>query len=662
MSGSNVKKPADIPAAAAAENTAPRARHNGVNLIVLSADPALIDQLREALAGNHRVWRADDATHAADLVVAAGNASLLVDASLADHDTATLVTRIHQQFPDLPIIVAGRRNDETELAALVSSGTIFRFLHKPASIERIKTFVDATNRRVEERPTEVPAAAPRAETPMPISLRIPDFVSPLAKFDPARVQAFAIRGLAIVAAIGVVYLLASYQPWRGLMSPAPNAETATAAGSPSGKDPAVLKLLDAAGVAFSQGRLIDPPEDNAIALYRSALARDPGNRPALQGLDRVADKLMGVAEKATVDGDFVALANAVDAARSARPDHPRLAFFSAQLEQQRERIAMELSRAPEQVAAATAAANSARAQSLVELSNERIAKGKLVEGNDSALAHLIEARRVDSRNPAVAQGAMALSALLQLRAREAMGAGKTDEAAIWLQHAAALGVDSTRVAALRAEVDKSRQGDSREQRARMLALANQRIAQDRLIEPATDSARHYTDLLRAADPNYPGLAETSALLATRALGEARRLTTDKRIPAAEAMLETAIASGAARADTDAVRSDIAAQQLAATARVPTILQENEMQRLHYVAPRYPNRALNRSIQGWVDVEFIVRADGSTADITVIKGEPSEMFDSAATDAIERWRYQPRMVNGKVIDQRVAMRLRFTLAD
>ena len=136
------------PAAPSAGAPTPATGATGsANVIVLSADPTLIDLLRDSLAGTHRVWRADDASHAADLMVAAGNAVLLVDASLADHDTRGLVTEVHKQFPELAIIVAGRRDDEAQLAPLVSSGAIFRFLHKPASAERIRNFVEATQRR-----------------------------------------------------------------------------------------------------------------------------------------------------------------------------------------------------------------------------------------------------------------------------------------------------------------------------------------------------------------------------------------------------------------------------------------------------------------------------------------------------------------------------------
>src|SRR5262245_14870138 len=81
-------------------------RSSGANVVVLSADPTLIDLLRDAVAGHHRVWRADDITHAADLMVASGNAVLLIDAALADHDTKSMVTQVHKQFPELAIMLA----------------------------------------------------------------------------------------------------------------------------------------------------------------------------------------------------------------------------------------------------------------------------------------------------------------------------------------------------------------------------------------------------------------------------------------------------------------------------------------------------------------------------------------------------------------------------
>jgi TonB family protein len=48
---------------------------------------------------------------------------------------------------------------------------------------------------------------------------------------------------------------------------------------------------------------------------------------------------------------------------------------------------------------------------------------------------------------------------------------------------------------------------------------------------------------------------------------------------------------------------------------------------------------------------------------VVRGsEPAGTFDRSALDAVKRWRYEPRVVAGNVVEQRVQTRLRFRLAD
>ncbi len=87
-----------------------------------------------------------------------------------------------------------------------------------------------------------------------------------------------------------------------------------------------------------------------------------------------------------------------------------------------------------------------------------------------------------------------------------------------------------------------------------------------------------------------------------------------------------------------------------------------MHRTHFVAPEYPSRALERGTTGWVDIEFTVARDGSTRDATVRGSEPMGVFDRAALESVVRWRYEPRVVDGIVVDQRVAARVRFQLKD
>jgi periplasmic protein TonB len=51
----------------------------------------------------------------------------------------------------------------------------------------------------------------------------------------------------------------------------------------------------------------------------------------------------------------------------------------------------------------------------------------------------------------------------------------------------------------------------------------------------------------------------------------------------------------------------------------------------------------------------------TRDAVVKGAEPNGVFDRAALDAVKRWRYEPRVVDGSVVDQRVETRLRFRLS-
>ena len=669
--------PASAPASAPASPAATPIASGCANVIVLAADPTLIDLLRDSLAGTHRIWRADDATHAADLMVAAGNAVLLIDSSLADHDTRGLVNGVHKQFPDLPIIVAGNRDDEAELAPLVSSGVIFRFLHKPASAERIRNFVDATQRR-HKLASDLPAAAARQGVALAAAMTSataerPALTLPTVKVDRDWIRRWSRRSLLLLPLLLLAWALIEWRPWTNLSDVLPTTESGPVAPIDAGNDPRVLKLLDSAGLAHAQGKLIDPPGENALELYRAVLSHDPSNRIAQRGIDSVADDLLVEAERALMEQDLTRLASAVDAVRSARPDHPRLEFFSLQLQRERDLVAT-----PEQIRAASTAlgreldadaaqSTAGRVQSLVQLANDRMRSNRLVGGKDSAHAHLLSARKLDPADPGVQQGIASLSTQLQRNARQAVRENRLDEASNWLLNAVSLDVNQPEIAALRADLEAARLGNVRADHARLLVLANQRIAQGRLIEPAGDSARHYVDLLRASDPGYEGLADTNALLATRALTEARQLLEAGNPDRADLMLRTAADNGAPASEISAITAEIVAARVArpkpaASRPEPAVLPENALRRTRFVQPEYPVRALERGTQGWVDIEFTVATDGTTRDAMVRAAEPAGVFDRAALQAVARWRYEPRVVNGSVVDQRVEARVRFQLKE
>jgi TonB family protein len=653
----------------------PAPRTSGANVVVLSADPTLIDLMRDSLAGFHRVWRADDATHAADLMVASGNAVLLIDSALADHDTKSLVTRVHEQFPDLAIIVAGRRDDEHELAPLVSEGVIFRFLHKPASAERIRNFVDATQRRTNG--TDLTATLPpRHKNPLfGGTAEVPALTAPLKlKLDDGFTRRWGRRGLLLIPVALLAWGIAVWEPWNRVPASKPAPATAPpAATADTAEDARLQKMLDAAGLALSQGALIEPPGQNALELYRAVIARDPGNDLARRGLDSVAEELVVQAERALMEQDLARLASAVDALRSVRPDHPRLPFFLSQLERERALAAQagkpvpafDTMGRPIETPAAKPELPSVRVQAFVQLANERMRSNQLV-GRDGALGYLINARQLDPADPGVVDASGRLGILFQANAQKALRDNDLDEANRWLQNAIELGIDRTQIATMRADIDAARIGNERADRARLLVLANQRIAQGRLIEPKSDSAMHYVDLLRAADPKFEGLDDTRQLLVTRALAETRAAMGAGNVDRADAYLRAAADAGgppAEIADLSAKIMSIRVARPAASAKPePAVLPENALRRTFFMAPSYPARARERGTEGWVDLEYTVATDGATRDAIVRAAEPQGVFDRAALDAVKRWRYEPRVVGGSVVEQRVETRLRFRLTE
>jgi len=80
-----------------------------------------------------------------------------------------------------------------------------------------------------------------------------------------------------------------------------------------------------------------------------------------------------------------------------------------------------------------------------------------------------------------------------------------------------------------------------------------------------------------------------------------------------------------------------------------------------INPEYPARARSRGVEGWVQVEFTITPAGTVADQKVIDADPKGLFERAALDAIGRWKYNPKVVDGRAMERRgVAVVLTFKL--
>ncbi len=69
-----------------------------------------------------------------------------------------------------------------------------------------------------------------------------------------------------------------------------------------------------------------------------------------------------------------------------------------------------------------------------------------------------------------------------------------------------------------------------------------------------------------------------------------------------------------------------------------------------VPPQYPERAMQRGIEGRVLVEFTISKSGSVKDARVIAYEPSKIFNKAALKAVRQWKYNPKIENGKPVER------------
>jgi protein TonB len=82
--------------------------------------------------------------------------------------------------------------------------------------------------------------------------------------------------------------------------------------------------------------------------------------------------------------------------------------------------------------------------------------------------------------------------------------------------------------------------------------------------------------------------------------------------------------------------------------------------LERVPPKYPARAAERHIEGWVKIEFTITTTGAVEDAVVVGAEPAEIFDEAALKAINQWIFKEKVVNGTAVEQRAVQTLQFKL--
>jgi len=82
-----------------------------------------------------------------------------------------------------------------------------------------------------------------------------------------------------------------------------------------------------------------------------------------------------------------------------------------------------------------------------------------------------------------------------------------------------------------------------------------------------------------------------------------------------------------------------------------------------VPPIYPVRAQERGIEGYVILRFTISPTGTVKSPIVLDSKPSHIFDRAAIRALKKWKYRPKIEDGKAVERPgVEVKLTFDLDD
>jgi protein TonB len=82
------------------------------------------------------------------------------------------------------------------------------------------------------------------------------------------------------------------------------------------------------------------------------------------------------------------------------------------------------------------------------------------------------------------------------------------------------------------------------------------------------------------------------------------------------------------------------------------------QKVHHVAPVYPEIARSARVGGVVILEALLAEDGTVRDVRVLRSIP--LLDAAAVDAVQQWRFTPTLLNGTPVPVVMTVTVAFTL--
>jgi len=616
---------------------APAPSGAGTDILAVTEDDFFLLAVRRVVTLPNRVWHATSDSQAADMLMSSPCAVALIDLALVQSQLEAVISRLSQQFPDMSFVAAGEPEDQARVTGLVNHGELQGFIAKANTSESLAQVLESgINRHLELKSETRSAASGATRKNMPL---------------------FAgIAGAVVVVAALAGWLLTRGPADDAALPEAANTNAAATGGTKLDAAAAVELELQKANEAFEAGRYLEPKGSNALDHYKVALAAEPNNAEARDGVRRVAEVMLARAEAALLDGRLREAGSAIKQAKAIEPGHPRVASLEAQVARELDRTA-----AAQQEAARTDATN-LKLASLIKLGNERLNQDRLVEPNgDNARFYFTSARDLDAASLLAQQGLRALA--LKMIAKSGQEAARGDAAGSeqWLAQARQLGVSGVDFTKAERDIKLASQRAKSGEADRLAGLARERLTSGRLLNPEADSALFYAQALKAQFPSHNGLGPILDSLKAQLLTGAEDAASRKDVGVAQRMLEEARNLGASGASLEAATAAVASARRKADALAKPAAVRDDMI-VKSVEPEYPQKAQRRKVEGFVDMHFTVNPAGEVVDVSVVKAEPLEMFEDAAVRSIKKWKFKPLVIDGETVSQRLALRIRFALQD
>src|SRR5690349_6077662 len=514
-----------------------------VAIAAISQDRALIGLLRSVIDPSN------------DLIIVTSEAELtphlnsrrvsvaLLDSMFIEGDLAAMAERLRATWPDLVLVVVGTAEEQSKVAGQITSGVVYRFLHRPVSAPRVRLFVDAALRRHEvenvERTLEQTrpdftkfekAAKPKSSGPSAIRAVLPGLIG----------------AAVVVAGIGIWFARSSGDGDGTSPAPADIAQVVS-----SGSTPKVAESAPAAAVPESKATepVVAEPSPAVTPEPTPVAAAPVAEPPVAAPQDNVRDRLRPAASTPAV-------LQAPEEVAPRMPDQPVLSF--------QERLDAQLAQA-----------------------EGALQRGELASPAGRSAVDLFRAAlEMDPGNALAKGGLVRVADRLLTAAERALTAGNTDDARRMVTVAESLTPATARGAFLMMQIDREHERealtrakdndiqDKLEKGATYVRLANARLRSGSLIEPSEDNARFYLEAASQLIPDDSALADAERALQKALLENAAAAASAGNAVETERWLANADNAGAPRQEMTTIRRALQDTVIGARASKMTTLTQS----------------------------------------------------------------------------------------